>query len=164
VSDAGSSGTGTGREREHTPAQKPERKLAQTPGLQSDRPPAAPRSGQKRPARLVGAHFAVGARRTTDAASPRLMMAIPKKLVPSSPVRNLIRRVIRESHRATVCVRPALDALSLRVQLVAVPQDPSRPVKGPDGRPLRPFARRPTDGVLKRLVRAEIDGLLARVA
>jgi hypothetical protein len=92
------------------------------------------------------------------------MMAIPKKLVPSSPVRNLIRRVIRESHRATVLARPGLDALSLRIQLVAVPQDPASPPTGPDGRPLRPFARRPTDGVLKRLVRAELDGLLARVA
>ena len=92
------------------------------------------------------------------------MMAIPKKLVPSSPVRNLIRRVIRESHRATVLARPGLDALSLRIQLVAVPQDPASPPKDLDGRPLRPFARRPTDGVLKRLVRAELDGLLARVA
>ena len=92
------------------------------------------------------------------------MMAIPKKLVPSSPVRNLIRRVIRESHRATLLVRPGLDALTLRIQLVAVPQDPASPPKGPDGRPLRPFARRPTDGVLRRLVRAELDGLLARVA
>ena len=91
------------------------------------------------------------------------MMAIPKKLVPSSPVRTLIRRVVRESHRAAASVRPGLDALSLRVQLVAMPQDPARPVKGSDGRALRPFARRPTDGVLKRLVRAELDGLLARV-
>ena len=92
------------------------------------------------------------------------MMAIPKKLVPSSPVRNLIRRVIRESHRTTLLLRPGLDALSLRIQLVAVPQDPASPSKGKDGRALRPFARRPTDGVLRRLVRAEIDGLLARVA
>jgi hypothetical protein len=92
------------------------------------------------------------------------MMAIPKKLVPSSPVRNLMRRVIRESHRTMLLVRPSLDALSLRIQLVAVPQDSSSPPKGKDGRPLRPFARRPSDGVLKRLVRAEVDGLLARVA
>ena len=92
------------------------------------------------------------------------MMAIPKKLVPSSPVRNLIRRVIRESHRAAVCVRPALDVLSLRVQLVAMPQDPARLTHGTDRRPVRPFARRPTDGVLRRVVRAELDGLLVRVA
>ncbi len=92
------------------------------------------------------------------------MMAIPKKLVPSSPVRNLIRRVIRESHRATLANRPALAALSVRVQLTALPQDPSAPTAGPDGRALRPFARRPTDGALKRAVRAEVDGLLARVA
>jgi hypothetical protein len=92
------------------------------------------------------------------------MMAIPKKLVPSSPVRNLIRRVIRESHRAALASRPQLAALSLRVQLTAVPQDPSSPAAGPDGRALRPFARRPTDRALKRVVRAEVDGLLARVA
>jgi hypothetical protein len=92
------------------------------------------------------------------------MMAIPKKLVPSSPVRNLIRRVIRESHRAALARSPRLAALSLRVQLTAVPQDPSAPAVGADGRALRPFARRPTDRALKRVVRAEVDGLLARVA
>jgi hypothetical protein len=92
------------------------------------------------------------------------MMAIPKKLVPSSPVRNLIRRVIRESHRATLARRPAIAALSVRVQLTAVPQDPTSPATGPDGRALRPFARRPTDGALKRAVRAEVDGLLAQLA
>ncbi|MCX7227540.1 MAG: ribonuclease P protein component [Burkholderiales bacterium] len=135
-----------------------------SPGTSPPTRSGAARSGSKRPARLVGAHFAVGARRTTDGATPRLMMAIPKKLVPSSPVRNLIRRVIRESHRATLLGRPGLHALSLRIQLVAVPQDPASPPKGPDGRPLRPFARRPTDGALRRLVRAELDGLLARVA
>jgi hypothetical protein len=91
------------------------------------------------------------------------MMAIPKKLVPSSPVRNLVRRVIRESHRATLARRPALAGWSVRVQLTKLPQDPASPATGPDGRALRPFARRPTDRALKRLVRAEVDGLLARV-
>lgn len=92
------------------------------------------------------------------------MMAIPKKQVPSSPVRNLIRRVIRESYRAELARRPAVGALSLRIQLTAVPQDPAAPAKAADGRPLRPFARRPTDRALKRIVRAEVDGLLARAA
>ena len=121
-------------------------------------------AGAKRPVRLVGAHFVVGARRTTDAATPRLMMAIPKKLVPSSPVRNLVRRVIRESHRAA-CVRHrlALEALSVKVQLVKVPQDPATPALDPRGRARRPFARRPADGALKRAVRAEVDGLIARL-
>ena len=123
-----------------------------------------PSAGGKRPARLVGAHFVVGARRGTDAAIPRLMMAIPKKLVPSSPVRNLVRRVIRESHRAA-CVRHplALAALSVKVQLVKLPQDPASPALGPKGRALRPFARRPHDTELKRVVRAEVDGLIARL-
>lgn len=121
--------------------------------------------GRKRPARLVSAHFTVGARRTTDVASPRLMMAVSKKLVPSSPVRNLMRRVIRESHRAAQLRDPALlERLSVRVQLLKLPQDPASPLRGPDGRALRPFARRPADGALKRLVRAEIDALLLRLA
>jgi hypothetical protein len=123
------------------------------------------RRGDRRPARLVGAHFVVGARRGADPASPRLMMAIPKKLVPSSPVRNLIRRVIREAHRAAALARPqALGGLSVRVQLARVPQDPAAPALGADGRAMRPFARRPTDRALKRAVRAEVDGLLARLA
>ena len=91
------------------------------------------------------------------------MMAVPKKLVPSSPVRNLIRRVVRESHRE-IARGGLLDALSVRVQLAAVPVDPAAPTAGPDGRPRRAFARRPTDGALKRLVRAEADGLLGRLA
>lgn len=92
------------------------------------------------------------------------MMAIPKKQVPSSPVRNLIRRVIRESHRAELARRPVLADLSVRVQLTSIPTDPAAPAAGPDGRGLRPFARRPTDRALKRAVRVEVDGLLARVA
>ena len=92
------------------------------------------------------------------------MMAIPKKLVPSSPVRNLVRRVIRESHRAALARRPSLAGRSVRVQLTALPQDPAAPARGPDGRALRPFARRPTDRALKRVVRVEVDGLLERVA
>lgn len=93
------------------------------------------------------------------------MMAISKKLVPSSPVRNLMRRVIRESHRAAQARdMAALQALSVRVQLLKLPQDPASPARGPDGRALRPFARRPTDGALKRLVRAEVDALFERLA
>ena len=93
------------------------------------------------------------------------MMAVPKKQVPSSPVRNLIRRVVRESHRAWLAARPAGEpAPSVRVQLVRLPQDPTAPLAGPNGRALRPFARRPTDRALARLVRAEVDGLFGRLA
>lgn len=92
------------------------------------------------------------------------MMAISKKLVPSSPVRNLIRRVIREAYRAAAVARPqVLQALSVRVQLQKLPLDPAAATVGADGRPLRPFARRPADGALKRIVRSEIDGLFARI-
>lgn len=107
----------------------------------------------------------LGARRPGPAASPLLTMAIPKKLVPSSPVRNLVRRVIRESHRAALARAPQrLGALQVRVQLQSVPQDPAAPVRDPQGRPLRAFARRPTDRALKRRVRAELDTLFARLA
>jgi hypothetical protein len=93
------------------------------------------------------------------------MMAIPKKLVPSSPVRNLMRRVIREAWRAALRRRPqGFGAMTVRVTLNAVPQDPAAPKAAPGGRALRPFARRPTDGALKRRVRAEVDGLLERLA
>jgi hypothetical protein len=50
------------------------------------------------------------------------------------------------------------------VQLARLPQDPAAPAAGPDGRALRPFARRPTDRALKRAVRAEVDGLFARLS
>ena len=93
------------------------------------------------------------------------MMAIPKKLVPSSPGRNLMRRVIREAWRALLARRPqALRGASVRVTLHAMPQDPSAPKTAAGGRALRPFARRPTDGVLKRRIRVEIDGLLDRLS
>lgn len=92
------------------------------------------------------------------------MMAVPKKLVPSSPVRNMIRRVIREAHRAALAREPALGALSLHVQLARLPQDPSAPTAATDGRAMRPFARRPPDGALKRAVRAEADMLLQRAS
>ena len=96
------------------------------------------------------------------------MMAIPKKLAPSSPVRNCIRRVIKESFCAAV-LAPAkataggLPSWAIRIQLVKLPQDPTAPLAELNGRKVRPFARRPTDGALKRVVRSEIDALMHRV-
>jgi len=96
------------------------------------------------------------------------MMAIPKKLAPSSPVRNRIRRVIRESFRAAM-LAPAtamaigLPSWAIRIQMVKLPQDPAAPLVEPSGRKVRPFARRPADRALKRLVRSEIDALMRRV-
>lgn len=107
----------------------------------------------------------LGARGPGPVASPLLTMAIPKKLVPSSPVRNLVRRVIRESHRAALAREPRrLGALRVRVQLQSVPQESAAPTRDAQGRALRPFARRPTDRALKRRVRAELDALFARLA
>jgi hypothetical protein len=96
------------------------------------------------------------------------MMAIPKKLSPSSPVRNRIRRVIRESFRAAVPktakgMTHALPSWAIRIQMVKLPQDPSSPLIDAGGRKVRPFARRPADGALKRLVRSEVDALMRRV-
>jgi hypothetical protein len=92
------------------------------------------------------------------------MMGIPKKLVPSSPLRNTIRRVVKESHRAHLLSQPSrLGGLSVLVRLIRLPLDPDAPATDPSGRGLRPFARRPHDRALKRLVRAEIDQLFGRL-
>jgi hypothetical protein len=96
------------------------------------------------------------------------MMAIPKKLAPSSPVRNRIRRVIRESFRGAVLapakvVASGLPPWAVRIQMVKLPQDPAAPLVESSGRKVRPFARRPADRALKRVVRSEIDGLMRRV-
>jgi hypothetical protein len=90
------------------------------------------------------------------------MMAVPKKLIPSSPVRNLVRRVLREAYRASVVRHPPLGQWSLRIQLSRVPTDPGRPESDDKGRPVKPFMRRPSDGLLKRRLRAEADELLSR--
>lgn len=122
----------------------------------------------RRPLRIAGEHFVVTVRVASDPAEPRLMMAIPKKLAPSSPVRNRIRRVIRESFRAAV-LAPAkamangLPSWAIRIQLVKLPQDATSPLIDSKGRKVRPFARRPTDGALKRIVRSDIDALMHRV-
>lgn len=127
---------------------------------------AAGRTG--RSYRFSGDHFVVAARAAVDPDSPRLTMAIPRKLVPSSPVRNLMRRVIRESHRQAARTHAtafgASGNWSVRVQLVKVPQDPAVPDRDASGRSLRPFARRPADRQLKQRVRIELDSLLGRLA
>jgi hypothetical protein len=90
------------------------------------------------------------------------MMAVPKKLVPSSPVRNLLRRVLREAHRSALNLHSALGDWSLRLQLVKMPVNPELPETDEKGRAIRPFRRRPTDGLLKRRLRVEADELLRR--
>jgi hypothetical protein len=122
--------------------------------------PGAARAGRP----INGPHFSVAARAAASPATPRLMMGIPKKLVPSSPVRNMIRRVVRESHRHLLAQHPErLGALSVLVRLLRLPLDPMAAATDAGGRPLRPFRRRPQDRALKRLVRAEIDLLFGRL-
>lgn len=159
---------------------RPPRLVDQISSVQPKRPVASGLSGQSglsgRPGRSGGSarpgssatasglHFSISGRRAAGPDSPRLMMGIPKKLVPSSPVRNLIRRIIRVTHHDCARRHPGRTAeLSLLVRLLRLPQDPSSSATDPTGRPTRAFARRPTDRALKRLVRAEIEPLLERV-
>jgi hypothetical protein len=123
-------------------------------------PAASPAGARAR--RSSSAHLTLLARPEPAVRVPRLMMAVPKKLLPSSPVRNLVRRVLRESHRAALLRHPPLRDWSLRLQLVRVPVDPLIPETDDKGRAIRPFRRRPTDGVFKRRIRAEADELLGR--
>jgi hypothetical protein len=108
------------------------------------------------------------------------MMAVSRKLVPSSPVRNLVRRVIRESHRHAcqaqpadsdqsdlACLQPDASRLwnwSLRIQLVGVPHDPAAPQKDARGQSIKAFKRRWPDRQLKRLLRTDIDSLLGSLS
>ena len=108
------------------------------------------------------------------------MMAVSRKLVPYSPVRNLVRRVIRESHRhacqAQLENREPVDLnriqpdstrlgnWSLRIQLVDLPHDPAAPQKDARGQGIKVFKRRLTDGLLKRHLRADMDSLLVRLS
>ena len=115
----------------------------------------------------IGQSVDEAARVATEPDSPRLTMAIPRKLVPSSPVRNLMRRVIREAHRHASVSHPQAFSSdghwALRFQLVKVPTDAVAPTRDPSGRVLKPFARRPTDRLLKQRIRAEADALLHRL-
>ena len=124
------------------------------------KPAASPAGGRAR--RSSSAHLTLLARLEAGGKAPRLMMAVPKKLVPSSPVRNLVRRVLREAHRTAVRSHPSLLDWSLRFQLVRIPVDPCLPEADEKGRVIRAFRRRPTDGLLKRGLRAEADQLLGR--
>lgn len=100
------------------------------------------------------------------------MMAVSRKLVPSSPVRNLVRRVIRESHRYACQAQlenaqpdsTRLGNWSLRIQLVDLPHDPAAPQKDVRGQGIKVFKRRLTDGLLKRHLRADMDSLLVRLS
>jgi len=123
--------------------------------------PAASSAGA-RARRSNSAHLALLARLDAGGKAPRLMMAVPKKLVPSSPVRNLLRRVLREAHRSALNLHSPLGDWSLRFQLVKMPVNPELPQTDEKGRAIRPFRRRPSDGLLKRRLRVEADELLRR--
>lgn len=112
------------------------------------------------------------------------MMAVPKKLVPSAPLRNAVRRVVRESVRAAG-IEPMPASL---LKLVALPvfeeASPAPQASGTAGaaqrHPVaaapaaaakraarakrdRPFDRRLPDRAFKRACRADADALFARL-
>ena len=140
----------------------------------------------RRRARLDGRYFSLSWQRPhpSDAAGGALMMAVPKKLVPSAPLRNAVRRVVRESVRASG-IEP-MPAGLLRLVALPVFEEPSPAPVAPgtaesaDARPAaavaagaakrtarggrnRPFDRRLPDGAFKRACRADADALFARL-
>lgn len=113
------------------------------------------------------------------------MISVPKRIVPSAPVRNAIKRVVREAfrlarmqHAAPPAGTPA-DGLATDgrvvwpgclIRLHALPctempvlPDPVPPTrKQAKARKPRPFDVRLPDGALKRACREDADRLLAR--
>ena len=105
----------------------------------------------------------------------QLVLSVPKRLAPAAPLRNSIRRVIRESWRqatldsgqARVVVMVRLQRLpqaltSLTTAVTAAnAASGAGAVKPLVGRAL--LQSRPTDRILKRLLRAESDQLFHRL-
>jgi RNase P protein component len=112
-------------------------------------------SGGERSARRPGLnsrHFSLTWRRNREGRrddsaihrAPRLMLAVAKKLLPRAIDRNTVRRIAREAWRAA---EPGHRDLSVFIRLLSVC----------DALKLLPDAQR------KRLLRAELDGLLSRL-
>lgn len=120
---------------------------------------SAPVAPRRRRAQLTGRYFSISWQRPVSGepvgpARAVPMMAVPKKLLPSAPLRNAVRRVVREAARAAgIAPMPA----SL-LRLVALPECESPPAGA-----RRPFDRRLPDGAFKRACRADADALLARM-
>ncbi len=126
-------------------------------------PRARAKGSVRRPQRRSGQFLSATVLQLGPHQLPRLLMAVPKKLVPSSPVRNLIRRVLREAWRAyqaNSAVAPG--RVSVRLQMHALPCDPTLAERDERGQLRRAFARRPPDGALKRLIRADAQTLLSQ--
>jgi hypothetical protein len=111
-----------------------------------------------------------------NSAKHQLVLSVPKRLVPAAPLRNLIRRVIRESWRQVALESGQARVLVVMVRLQRLPQALSRlttavtapsPASGAGkvkplvGRAL--LQSRPTDRILKRLIRAESEQLFHRL-
>ena len=130
----------------------------------------------RRRARLDGRYFSLSWQRPNSdgvaVADGGLMMAVPKKLVPSAPLRNTVRRVVRESVRAAG-IEPMPVGL---LRLVALPVFESAPLPPAARAPVapaakrasrarrdRPFDRRLPDRAFKRACRTDADALFARL-
>lgn len=103
-----------------------------------------------------------------------LVLSVSKRLAPAAPLRNMVRRVVREAWRhqpwlekcASLVVMIRLRALPL-AELLTVPavslvpigsRVPNGFVKPPKGRAVLRVRR--TDRALKAIIRAEADSLL----
>ena len=109
----------------------------------------------------------------------QLVLSVPKRLAPAAPLRNLIRRVIRESWRqATLDSGQARVVVMVRLQRLpqaltslttAVTAASAASGAGAGAGAVKPLVgrallqSRPTDRILKRLLRAESDQLFHRL-
>jgi hypothetical protein len=103
--------------------------------------------------------------------SNALILSVSKRLAPAAPLRNMVRRVLREAWRhqlwleqsAPLAVMIRLRALPLAALPTALTVSIQRPVpnvsaKPPKGRAVLRVRR--TDRALKAMIRAEADSLL----
>jgi len=111
-----------------------------------------------------------------NSAKHQLVLSVPKRLAPAAPLRNLIRRVIRESWRqatldsgqARVVVMVRLQRLPQALTSLTTAVTAASAASGADAGAVKPLVgrallqSRPTDRILKRLLRAESDQLFHR--
>lgn len=91
-----------------------------------------------------------------------LILSVPKRLAPAAPLRNMIRRVLRESWRAidlNLSTQPLAVMIRLRALPLALQTPTAVPAKPPKGRAVLRVRR--TDHALKTVIRTEADSLLA---
>ena len=109
----------------------------------------------------MGSHAGPGGASPPRTARAALILSVPKRLAPAAPLRNTIRRVLRESWRAippNTTGQPLAVMIRLRALPLALQASGSVPVKPPKGRAVLRVRR--TDHALKAVIRTEADTLL----